>query len=137
MKNLTVLISIFYLLACNQNKTDESVIQDPFVENALSVLEELSKYYPPEDIDVLVRQANSFGYQTATFSLKGETKEIIELGSFAKRPYAYSSEGTTCSNKWQYGKEIAKCLDNGDDAVISNGPCEEASLWCVKCVEPS
>ena len=79
MKNLTVLISIFYLLACNQNKTDESVIQDPFVENALSVLEELSKYYPPEDIDVLVRQANSFGYQTATFSLKGETKEIIEL----------------------------------------------------------
>ena len=114
MKNLIFIISILSLLACSQN-TDDPVVEDPFVNNALSILEELSNYYPQEDIDLLFSKIDSNGFQTATFKLKGKTKETVELGSFAKRQYAYQSGGTTCMNKWQCGKEIAECLDAGDD----------------------
>ena len=130
---MTFLLS---LLACSQNQVDEPVAQDAFIDNALSIMDELGNYYPPEDIDLLFSKVDSNGFQTATFSLKGETKEAIKLGSFAKRQYASRSDGTTCTNKWQCGKEIAKCLDEGDDALISNGACEN-SAWCVTCVEPS
>ncbi|MDB9836461.1 hypothetical protein OAC51_06105 [Flavobacteriaceae bacterium] len=136
MKNIVLLISIFCLFACSQNQADEPVVQDAFIDNALSILDELGNYYPPEDIDLLVSKVDSNGFQTATFSLKGETKKTIKLGSFAKRQYAYRSDGTTCTNKWQCGKEIANCLDDDKDATISNGACEN-SAWCVTCVEPS
>ena len=132
MKNLIFIISIFLLLACSQN-TDEPVVQDPFVDYALSILEELGDYYPPEDIGLLFSKVDSNGFKTATFNLKGKSKETVELGSFAKRQYAYKS-GTTCTNKWQCGREIAKCLDNGDAAKISNGACKENSAWCVECI---
>jgi len=144
MKNSILIISILSLLACSQNQVDDSVVvdepvvqdtQDTFVDNALSVLEELSEYYPPEDIDLVLRKIDSNGLQTATFSLKGETKETIELGSFAEKQYASLSKGgTTCSNKWECGKRIKECLDEGDDALISNGACV-SSAWCVECVE--
>ena len=127
------MISIFFLLACSQY-TDESIAQDPFVNNALSILEELNNYYPPEDINLLFSKVDTNGFRTATFSLKGETKETIELGSFAQRQYVYQADGTTCTNKWQCGKEIKKCLDNGNKTLISNCECEN-SAWCVECVE--
>ena len=136
MKNIVLLISIVCLFACSQNLADEPVAQDAFIDNALSILDELGNYYPPEDIDLLFSKVDSNGFQTATFSLKGETKETIKLGGFAKRQYAYRSDGTTCPNKWQCGKEIAKCLDDDKDATISNGACE-TSAWCVTCIEPS
>ena len=136
MKKLILFISIFSMLACSQNQVDEPIVQDAFIENALSILDELGNYYPPEDIDLLFSKVDSNGFQIATFSLKGETKETIKLGSFAKRQYAYQSDETTCTNKWQCGKEIKKCLDNGDDALISNGACDN-SAWCVECVEPN
>jgi hypothetical protein len=136
MKKLILFILIFSLLACSQNQVDEPVVQDAFIDNTLSILDELGNYYPSEDIDLLFSKVDSNGFQTATFSLKGETKETIKLVSFAKRQYAYQSYGTTCGNKWQCGKEIAKCLDNGDDALISNGACDN-SAWCVECVEPN
>lgn len=104
MKNSILLIAIFSLLACSQNQVNEPVVQDAFVDNALSIMDELGNYYPPEDIDLLFSKVHSNGFQTATFSLKGETKETIKLGSFAKRQYAYRSDGTTCTNKWQCGK---------------------------------
>jgi hypothetical protein len=100
MKNSILLITIFSLLACSQNQVNEPVVQDAFVDNALSIMDELGNYYPPEDIDLLFRKVDSNGFQTATFSLKGETKETIKLGSFAKRQYAHRSDGTTCTNKW-------------------------------------
>lgn len=136
MKNSILLILILSLFACSQNQTEESIMQDSFVDNALSIMEELSKYYPPEDIDLLFSKVDSNGFQTAIFSLKGKTKETIKLGSFAKRQYVNQSDGTTCTNQWQCGKEIKNCLDNGDDALISNGACDN-SAWCVECVEPS
>lgn len=135
MKKLILFISIFSLLACSQNQVDEPVLQDAFIDNALSILDELGNYYPPEDINLLFSKVDSNGFQTATFSLKGETKEAIKLGSFAKRQYSFGKGGTTCTNKWQCGKEIAKCLDDDKDATISNGACEN-SAWCVTCVDP-
>jgi hypothetical protein len=134
MKNSILLMAIFSLLACSQNRVNGPVVQDVFVDNALSIMDELGNYYPPEDIDLLFSKVDSNGFKTATFSLKGETKETIKLGSFAKRQYAYRSDGTTCTNKWKCGKEIKKCLDNGDDALISNGACDN-SAWCVECVD--
>lgn len=154
MKNIVLLISIVCLFACSQNQADEPVVldafaenalsildepvvQEAFIDNALSILDELGNYYPSKDIDLLFSKVDSNGIQTATFSLKGQTKEKIKLGSFAKRQYnAYQLEGTTCTNKWQCGKEIANCLDDDKDATISNGACE-TSAWCVTCVEPS
>ena len=134
MKNLIFIISIFSLLGCSQN-TDGTVAKDPFVNNALSILEELSDYYPQKDIDLLFSKVDSNGFQSATFKLQGETKETIGLGIFAQSEYAVDqSDGTNCTNKWECGKKIKKCLDNGDDALISNGPCE-SSVWCVKCIE--
>ena len=122
------------MLACSQNEVSEPIVQDTFIDIALSIMGELSNYYPPEDIDILFSKVDQNGFQTATFSLKGVTKETIELGSFAKRQYANRSDGTTCTNKWQCGQEIKKCLDNGNDALISNGACKN-SAWCVECVE--
>jgi len=133
MKNIIFIFSIFSLLACSQN-TDKPDVPDPFIDNALSILEELGNYYPPEDIDLLFSQTDSNGFQTATFNLKGKTRETVERGSFAKREYVIQSRGTTCITKWQCAKEIAKCLDNGDAAKISNGACKENSAWCVECI---
>ena len=58
MKKLIFMISIFFLLACSQN-TDESITQDPFVNNALSILEELNNYYPPEDTNLLFSKVDT------------------------------------------------------------------------------
>jgi hypothetical protein len=74
--------------------------------------------------------------QSATFRLRGETKKAIELGSFVERQGTNQRDGTTCHNRFECGQEIKECLDNGDDAVISNGACED-SAWCVTCIEPS
>ncbi|MGB1449652.1 MAG: hypothetical protein ACPG8F_07415 [Flavobacteriaceae bacterium] len=134
MKNIVLLISTICLLACSQNQADEPVAQDVFIDNALSILNELGNYYPSEDIDLVFRKIDSNGFQTATFSLKGETKETIRLGSFVKREYAYQTDGTTCTNKWQCGKEIANCLEDDKDALISNGACKKNSAWCIECI---
>ena len=47
MKKIILFISIFSLLACSQNRLDEPVLQDAFIDNALSILDELGNYYPP------------------------------------------------------------------------------------------
>lgn len=107
---------------------------DLFITSALSVLEELSNYYPPDDIDLIFAKTKANGVQQARFRLNGKTKEIIELGSFAEKSNA-KQDGTTCTNKWQCGKAIKSCLDEGFDAVISNGECETPSAWCVTCVD--
>lgn len=133
MKNLIYFFAIFFLCSCNQN-TDESIDQELFIDNALDILETLKEYYPPEDINLLFSTIDTNGFQTATFSLIGETKETIQLGSFAVNSTKIKTDGTTCTNKWDCGREIKKCLDNGEDALISNGACEN-SAWCVECVE--
>lgn len=139
MKDLIKIVfvfSAFTFFSCNQNQVEtDSVIQDPFIDNALSILKELGNYYPSEDVALLFSKGDTNGYKTATFSLKGKTKEAIELGSIAKRESMPKADGTTCKNSWDCGQEIKKCLDNGDDAIISNGACEENSLWCVKCID--
>ena len=45
ISNLISTVSIFCLFACNQNQVDEPVVQDTFIDNALSVLDELGNYH--------------------------------------------------------------------------------------------
>lgn len=136
MKNSILLIVTFCLCSCLQNRVDEPGIQDPFVEKTLAIFEELSEYYPPKDIVMLLSEVDTEGYQTVTFRLRGETKKAIELGSFVERRVTNQRDGTTCHNRFECGREIKECLDNGVNVVISNGAFED-SAWCVTCIEPS
>ena len=70
MKNSIFITLIFSMLACSQNEVSEPIVQDTFIDNALSIMGELSNYYPPEDIDILFSKVDQNGFQTATFSLK-------------------------------------------------------------------
>lgn len=89
----------------------------------------LSDSYPKGDILLNVGQ-NTDGSQTALYQLTGETKELVQLGSFAARVV---EDGTECNGGLSCAKAIKECLDNNLDALISNGAC---ATYCVKCQEP-
>lgn len=127
---MVLILTVF--ISC-QKQTDKAAAQHAFIENTLSILDELGNNYPPEDIDLLFCKADAKGFQTATFSLKGETKEIIQLGGFAAREYSAKANGISCTDQRHCGKEIAKCLENGDNALIVNNTSKVRS-WRIHCV---
>ena len=132
MKNLVLLISVLFLVSCNN--TDENINEEQFIEHTLAIFENLKEYYPAEDVNVLFSEIDSNGYQTATFRLTGKTRELVKLGNFAGKNKVNNSGGTTCHTKLSCGREIKECLDNGKDALISNGACKDAA-WCVECLD--
>jgi len=57
------------------------------------------------------------------------------MGSFVKIQSRDGNEGTTCDSKWSCGKAIYNCLENDQDALISEGECAGVQ-YCVTCQDP-
>jgi len=142
MKNLSkmthaVVLSLIFF-ACNEsnhkieNETLNSSIQETFASKTIEIFEELTTtYFPKEDVKYLVYK-DSNGFLTAKYELTGKTKEQVQMGSFVKRE-SRTNDGTTCDGRWSCGKAIYKCLENGQDALISVGACELSAQYCVTC----
>ena len=127
---ISLVLASVLIISCseenNQNQSEE--LQFEFL--MMETLENLSVEYPPEDI-VMNISSDSNDYEVALFSLTGETKKAVDLGYFVSSKLG--DEGTTCSNKFACGIAIKKCLDDGQDARISNGEC---ATYCVTCESP-
>ena len=72
---------------------------------------------------------------TTKFELTGQTKKELQMGSFVKIQSRDGNEGTTCDSKWSCGKAIYNCLENDQDALISEGECAGVQ-YCVTCQDP-
>lgn len=130
---LTVLFTLFLITSCNNDTTAPEQTDEKLIQLSLEVLEDLSKTYPPEDIEIVFSK-NENNQKEALFRLKGETKAAAELGYFART--SEGEEGTTCNSAFSCGKAIKKCLDEGQDALISSGACTGYAEYCVTCQNP-
>ena len=136
MKNygiIALLILLTGLSSCgeedNLEKDSDETLE--FTDLSIQTLENLSSFYPAEDIVIEVSK-NDNGSVEALFSLKGDTKKAIGFGQFASKS---SDDGvTTCDGPFKCGKAAKKCLDDGKKALISNGACKD-DAYCVECVE--
>jgi hypothetical protein len=139
-------IAMFSLLlfSCKDNQTIETQPQQNieetpeilFAKKTFEIFEILTNEdIPPQDLKFVISKDEN-GFLKARFSLIGESLEQIKFGSFVKKDFP-KTDGTTCDSKWKCGKEIYKCLQNGDDALISAGACAQlAKSYCVTCVTP-
>ena len=134
------------LFSCKDNQTIENQPQQKieetpetlFATKAFEIFEVLTtEDIPPQDLKFVISK-NENGFLKARFSLIGESLEQIKLGSFVKKDFPKTEDdGVTCDSKWKCGREIYKCLQNGDDALISAGACTQlADSYCVTCVNP-
>ena len=123
--SFVMLSFLVFLSSCN-DKSIESQQEVSFVELNMEIIENLSSSYPAKDL-IMTISRNSDNSEQAVFSLVGESKKAAELGVFAARN---TGNGTECSGTISCGKAIKNCLDNGQDALISNGGC---ATYCVTC----
>ena len=128
--NLSILavFTIVILSSCNDDNNDIQK-EISFTEFSMEIRESLSATYPTDDLIMSVSR-NDNGSEQTIFGLKGEIKKAAQLGLFAARN---ANDGTECNGTVSCGKAIKKCLDNGQDAVISNDNC---ATYCVTCQEP-
>jgi len=140
------LIKVFLLLlvsmSCSQEKAtiDSSTIiskDEKFTIKNVEILDQLAEYFPKKDI-VFTVSKDKKGKLFAIYKLIGQTRDEIDLGSFAKRKFERNDGGgTTCDSRWSCGKLSYQCLSNGDSGMISNGGCGENGNpedYCVVCV---
>lgn len=139
MKNSSTILTIFLSLvlsSCNQDDIQERNLKNTneelFASKTIEIFEALTtSYFPKEDVRFVVFKNNS-GLLTAKYTLVGQSKREVQMGSFVNKNV--NDEGTTCDGKWSCGKAIYKCLENGKDALISVGACKtEAKEYCVTC----
>jgi len=137
MKNLlkltfVILLSISFT-ACSNEDTEQTKeelsAEEVFAQKTFEIYEAVSsENIPKTDIKYNVYK-DSDGFLTAKYELTGKTKSEIQMGSFAKTQSF--SDGTTCDGKWSCGKAIYGCLENGQDALISEGACTGYTEYCV------
>lgn len=130
------------LISCmgSENEVNTETNINNFAEFSMEILETLHDTYDANDLELSVTK-DSNGNEKAIFKLKKSSQSDVLKSSSIKSntknsvaPMNYSEEGgTECNNKISCGKAIAECLDNGMDALISNGTC---ATYCVTCQEP-
>ena len=139
MKNLLkltfiILLSMSFTACSNEDieqTKEELSVEEVFAQKTFEIYEAVSSgNIPKTDIKYKVYK-DSDGFLTAKYELTGRTKSEIQMGSFAKN--TSFSDGTTCDGKWSCGKAIYDCLENGKDALISEGACIS---YCVTCQDP-
>ena len=137
-------IKIFLLLLISVSCSQEDAtidnsnivsIDEKFAMKNVEILDELGHYFPKEDITFTISKDEE-GKLFSIYKLIGQTKDEIDLGSFAKRKFKRNDEGgTTCDGKWSCGRLLYQCLSNGDSGMISNGGCDGSNDgYCVVCV---
>ncbi|WP_019037471.1 hypothetical protein [Psychroflexus tropicus] len=129
--NLLLFLSVF-VISCSKSNEDEIItdVESNFTEESFSIYEELSSYYPKGDV-VMTFSKTEEGLETVKFSLTGESLKMAQLGQFAKTEF--SKSGDECSGPMSCGRLIKDCLNNGQDALISNGT---RATYCVTCKDP-
>lgn len=123
-----VVLSILVIFSSCDNESIDSQQEVSFAELSMEILENLSSTYSATDLTMSISR-NSDNSEQAIFGLVGESKKAAQLGLFAARNI---NDGTECNGSVSCGKAIKNCLDNGQDALISNGSC---ATYCVTCQE--
>tara|TARA_B110001450_G_C17649554_1_gene492671 strand:- start:440 stop:865 length:426 start_codon:yes stop_codon:yes gene_type:complete len=139
MKVVFVLMFSLSLFNCNNNKefVEAPVVAETpanlFAMKTFEILESFitTNKIPSEDITATI-SIDENGYFNSRFSLKGKTLEQVKLGNFVAKSLIKDVE---CSSKWTCGKAIFACLENGDDALISEGACASSKTYCITCVK--
>lgn len=137
--NVCYLLTLFlFVLACQNDKQErnlQNTNEELFASKTIEIFEELTtSYFPKEDVKLIVFK-DKMGYLTAKYELVGQSKREVQMGSFVSR--SANDDGTTCDGKWSCGKAIYKCLENGQDALISVGASDTSyTEYCVKCQDP-
>ncbi|WP_298779565.1 hypothetical protein [uncultured Polaribacter sp.] len=134
-----IILSLTFF-ACNESDTNtgediQNTSQEIFASKTIEIFEELTtEYFPKEDVNFVVYKDKN-GFLMAKYELIGTTKKEVQMGSFAKTERR-GDGGTTCEGKWSCGKAIYKCLENDQDALISEGACTGRTAYCVTCQDP-
>jgi len=134
MKYITLLLLTLSLSV----SADKELIDEGQTEN-LNELGFMLKSYELVDVmtkpniptfsaeDVVVKTyLDENGILTTRYSLTGESKEIIGLGSFAANK-SDNDNGTDCDGSWSCGIAIKSCLDNGKEGSITPGQCSSGN----------
>lgn len=132
-KFLSLLLCLsFFAVSCTEANEDEIITdaETDFTVESFDIYEEVSSYYPKGDV-VMTFSKTEDGLETATYRLTGESLKMAQLGQFAKTES--SKSGDECNGAMSCGRLIKDCLDNGQDALISNGTC---ATYCVTCKDP-
>jgi len=126
------LVFPFFALSCSDANEEEIItdVESDFTVESFNIYEEVSTYYPKGDV-VMTFSKSEEGFETVKYSLTGESLKMAQLGQFAKTEF--SKSGDECSGPMSCGRLIKNCLDNGQDALISNGTC---ATYCVTCKDP-
>jgi len=139
--HLILLMLSLVILSCDHQEdslsTPSKIVQENFAIKNVEILNELGEYFPKEDL-VFTINKDKEGKLFAIYKLVGQTRDEIDLGSFAKRKFEKNDDGgTTCDGKWSCGRLLYQCLSNGGRAMISNGGCGDngnPDHYCVVCV---
>jgi hypothetical protein len=138
-KIITVLFIGLIIYSCSEEESQNDVSQNTkeelFAKKTFEIYEELStNNIPKKDLKYCVyKDAN--GFLNAKYEVIGQTKKEIQMGSFVNSQVSARGGGTECDGKWSCGKAIYDCLENDQDALISEGACTGVT-YCVTCQDP-
>lgn len=134
---LVLLMLSLLILSCDNQEdslsSSSKINQENFAIKNVEILNDLGNYFPKEDITFTISKDQE-GKLFAIYKLIGQTRDEIDLGSFAKMEFERNDDGgTTCDSKWSCGRLLYQCLSNGDRGIISNGGCDGGDGYCVVC----
>lgn len=129
---LLPLLLIF--VSCGENSEDiqdEKIDNDALILMAMEIFEDLDQSLPNQKLALRIGLDEN-GKGTVHFSaIENVPSDIHDYQGVQVRNLE-EEEGTECSTPIGCLKEAKKCLDDGQDALISNGPC---ATYCVTCQE--
>lgn len=133
--SIRLLLPLFLVFAsCGENSEDlqnEKIDNDSLILMAMELFEDLDQSLPDQKLALRISlDENGKGtlHFSATENIQSDTHDFQRV-----KVSTLEEEGTECSTPIGCLKEAKKCLDDGQDAVISNGPC---ATYCATCQEP-
>ncbi|MCF6264688.1 MAG: hypothetical protein L3J24_14030 [Xanthomonadales bacterium] len=118
---------------------DSSINADPlqFASENLGIVNAVTApALPKEDVQFTIFEDEN-GFLVALYELTGKSKQYVQMGSFAGTQSFNDDDdkGKTCKGKFACGRLVFACLQDGRQALVSNGPCPSASNeYCVTCL---
>lgn len=120
---------------------DSSINADPlqFTSENLGIMNAVTApALPKEDVQFTIVEDEN-GFLVALYELTGKSKQYVQMGSFAGTQSFNDDDdddkGKTCKGKFACGRLVYACLEDGREALVSNGPCDSASNeYCVICL---
>lgn len=89
--------------------------------------------FPKEDVHIEIFKDKK-GVVNASYILIGQSKDFVDLGSFANNKTGGLDGGTTCDGSLSCGRAINQCLKGGEEGRIRPGKCNSTGQeYCVTC----